>query len=266
MQDVQLGRVVRALRRRRGWRQADVAVRAGVSHATVSVIERGLLDAVALPTLRRCLLALEVRLDLVPRWRGADLERLLDEDHSRVQAAWKERLERWGWVVAAEVSFNRFGDRGRIDLLAWHPEARVLLVAEIKTIIADVQGLLGPLDVKLRVARTVARERGWFAPSLVLPLLVVTESATNRRRLAARAALFSQLNVRGRAAVSWLRRPEGRATGLLVLSDLSPARVRSVSRGSRVRMRRAAAPASGSSTQISPGNSAESHSATVAST
>ncbi len=230
MQDVQLGRVVRALRRRRGWRQSDVAARAGVSRATVSVIERGHLESVSLPALRRCLGALEVRLQFVPQWRGADLDRLLDDHHSRLQAFWKHRLERWGWVVLPEVSFNSYGDRGRIDLLAWHPTHRILLVIEVKTEIVDIQGLLGPLDVKLRVAAGVARGRGWDQPATVVPLLVVAESSTNRRRIASRAPLFRQLALRGRRAITWLRRPESGVAGLLVLSDLPRARTSSAGR------------------------------------
>ncbi len=268
MDDLSLGRAVRALRRRRGWRQEDAAGRAGVHRSTWSLLERGQLDAITLPTLRRCLQVLEVRLTLVAQWRGSALDRLLDEDHSRLQAAWKQRLEGWGWVVVAEVSFNRYGDRGRIDLLAWHPPSRVLLVVEIKTLIADAQGLLGPMDVKTRVAPAVARQRGW-ASSAVVPLLVLAESSTNRRHLESRAPLFSHLSLRGRGALVWLRRPSGPAaggttserrlggmlsgppaggtpserplglpSGLLVLSDLSPADHRSVKRVGRQRVRR----------------------------
>lgn len=69
-------------------------------------------------TLRRCLDALEVSLDLVPRWRGGGLDRLLDQDHAALQAAWADRLRRWKYDVRVETSFNHYGDRGRIDLLA----------------------------------------------------------------------------------------------------------------------------------------------------
>ena len=230
---------MRALRRRRGWRQADVAERAGVHRSTVSLIERGLLDSVSLTVLRRSLAALEVALDLVPRWRGADLDRLLDEDHQRLQAAWKVRLERWGWVVLPEVSFNRYGDRGRVDLLAWHPLERIVLVVEIKTLVVDAQDLLGSLDVKVRVTPFVARERGWPGARVVVPVLVLRESATNRRRLERLGTLTGGLDLRGRAAVSWLRRPSANPhpAGLLLLSDLSSANHSSVRRVGRTRVR-----------------------------
>ncbi len=215
-------------------------MRAGVHRSTISLVERGQLEGVTLPTLRRCLAALEVQLVLAPRWRGADLDRLLDEDHGRLQAAWKGRLERRGWMVIAEASFNRYGDRGRVDLLAWHPVWRVLLVVEIKTLIADAQGLLGSLDVKLRVAGSVAHERGWGRPAAVVPMLVVAESSTNRRRIASLEPLFSRFSLRGRAALAWLRHPDGHPTGILALSDLPPARHSSVRRVGRTRVRRSA--------------------------
>jgi transcriptional regulator with XRE-family HTH domain len=239
VQDVQFGRVARALRRRRGWRQADVAARAGAHRSTISLIERGQLDSVSMTALRRSLAALEVRLDLVPRWRGSDLDRLLDEDHQQLQAAWKARLDRWSWLVNAEASFNHYGDRGRIDLLAWHPLARIILVVEVKTLVVDAQDLLGSLDVKVRVAPFVARERGWPDARGVVPVLVLRESATNRRRLVRLGALADDFDLRGRAAVSWLRHPSAhpRPGGLLILSDLSPADHRSVRRVGRERVR-----------------------------
>lgn len=160
MRDLDLGRLVRALRRRRGWGQEDCARRARVDRSTWSNLERGRIDRMALATVRLCLAVLEVRIDLVPRWHGSQLPRLLDEWHATLQAAWKARLERWGWVVRVEASFNRFGDRGRVDLLAWHPAMRIIVVVEIKTEIADVQELLGGLDVKRRVAPHLARSMG----------------------------------------------------------------------------------------------------------
>ena len=53
MDDRTVGLVLRALRRRRGWRQIDLAVRAGCSQAVVSQVERGQLARSTLATLRR---------------------------------------------------------------------------------------------------------------------------------------------------------------------------------------------------------------------
>ena len=190
-------------------------------------------------TVRRCLAVLEVELDLRPRWRGAALDRLLDERHARLEAAWKERLERWGWLVRVEASYSRYGERGRIDLLALHASRRILLVIEVKTEIVDAQSLLGGMDAKLRLAAHVAREAGWAVPSRVVPALIVAGDSANRRRVARVAALFAHLDTRGRSAVSWLRRPTDAPGGLLIFSDLSPANQGRVTQvgSTRVRLR-----------------------------
>lgn len=41
------------------------------------------------------------------------------------------------------MSFNHYGDRGRYDILAFHPPTGILLVVEVKTGIGDVQATLG---------------------------------------------------------------------------------------------------------------------------
>ena len=220
MRDLELGRLVRALRRRRGWRQEDCATRAGVHRSTWSLLERGHLDRMTVGMLRRCLAVLEVRLDMVPGWRGADLARLRDATHAALQAVWKLRLERWGWQVWVEVSFNHYGDRGRIDLLAWHQVHRILLVIEVKSEIGDAQALLGGVDVNVRVASMTARRLGLGQPTAVVPLLVIGDGSTNRDRLRRFAPLFDRYAVLGRSAITWLRRPAGVPSGLLALTDL----------------------------------------------
>lgn len=239
MRDLEIARVARALRRRRGWRQEDVALRAGVHRSTVSLVERGHLAGLTLSVIRRCLEALDASLDLNARWGGAELDRLLDEQHSWLQAAWKARLERWEWVVIPEASFNRYGDRGRVDLLAWHPGRQIVLVVEIKTEVVDAQALLGALDMKVRVAPFLARDLGWSATpaARVVPALIMTDRTTNRDRVGRLAPLFARFLVRGREAVSWLRSPDRRPTGLLLYSDLRPANTRRVTYLGRQRVR-----------------------------
>jgi hypothetical protein len=113
-----------------------------------------------------------------------------------------------GWEIAPEVSFNVRGERGVIDILAWHAATRTLLVIELKTEIVDVSELMGTLDKKTRLARSIARERGWFADKVGV-WLVVARSDMNRRRVTKhvttlRAALPSD----GRSIDSWLRHPD----------------------------------------------------------
>src|SRR5688572_14591779 len=186
MQDAQVGSTVRAARIRRGWRQLDLARAAHVSRATVSRIERGHVGTLSLDLLRAVAAALDIRIDLVPRWRGGDIDRMLNSRHSRLHesVACKVRSELAAWILAPEVSFSHYGERGVIDLLLWHPDRRALLVVELKTDLVDVNELLGTLDRKRRLAPRIAAERGW-SPLTVSAWIVVAGSRTSERRIAA---------------------------------------------------------------------------------
>lgn len=158
----------------------------------------------------------------------------------RCRTAWKAALERFGWHVEAEVTFNHYGERGSIDLLAWHAVRRVLLVGEVKSTLVDVQALLASIDLKCRVPRVVAAERGWAPAMDPMPALLVAEGTTARRRTAEHAALFARFSLRGPAARRWLRAPATAASGLLSFAKLPPARLGDRRRGGRRRIRAAA--------------------------
>lgn len=233
---IRIGRTVRAIRLRLQWRQGDLSQRAHVSRSAVSLIERGLGDRLTMRAVDRIVAALGGRIDARVLWNGVELDRLLDAGHATLQAAVKEHLEGWGWIVRAEVSFNHYGDRGRIDLFAWHPATSTVLVVEIKTDLVDTQQLLGAMDVRCRLAPMLARSMGWNARHVV-PAIVFVENRTTRRRITAIAGLFDRYCLRGQQATSWLRRPESTLTpptGLLWFSSWSTARVVRIS-GQRVR-------------------------------
>jgi len=87
-----IGQSVRALRQRSGWRQADLAPRAGVSQPVVSRVETGRWDGLRWSMV--CLVCSEagLHLSLEGRWRGGELARLLDAAHAALQ----ERLNAGG--------------------------------------------------------------------------------------------------------------------------------------------------------------------------
>jgi hypothetical protein len=119
-----------------------------------------------------------------------------------------------GWRFEPEVSFSIYGERGVIDVLAWHPIRRSLLVIELKTEIVDISDLLGSMDRRRRLARQIARQRGW-EPLQVSTWVVVADSRTNRRRVAAhRGVLRAKLPAGGREIGRWLLDPEGRIDAL----------------------------------------------------
>lgn len=209
-----------------------------MSRRAISKLEREGPAGFTVRTLRRICEALDVELQVYGRWRGGELDRLLDAGHAALQAFFVRQLEKVGWIVRVEVTFSHYGERGSIDLLAFHPMTGTLLVIEIKTVIADVQGLLRPLDAKVRLANGIARDLGWD-PRVVVPVLVVSEDSTARRRVAAHAALFSRFSTRGWAARRWLREPAAATTGLLLFVNPSVDSSRASGKAGRQRVRAA---------------------------
>jgi transcriptional regulator with XRE-family HTH domain len=203
------GSSFRAVRIKRGWRQLDVAAKARVSRSVISAIERGHLERISIGTLLTIARVLEIQVTFSTRWRGGDLNRLVAGRHGRLHesvAAWFD-TSLPDWILAPEVSFSIYGERGVIDILAWHPGHRSLLVIELKTDIVDVNDLMATMDRRRRLAGQIARERGWD-PLIVSTWVVVAGSRTNRARLAAhRAALRNAFPVDGRVMAGWLRRP-----------------------------------------------------------
>ncbi len=229
---MRLGAVFRAVRVHRGSRQRDVAERAGTSPSTISRIERGHLATLALDTLLAVAAALEVRIDFVPRWRGGDLDRMLGAGHGQMHEQMARLLRRHAaWIAVPEVSFSVYGERGVIDILAFHPGRRKLLVIELKTQLVDVQELLSAVDRYRRLAPRLAADRGW-AVSDVSTWVVMRDTTTNRRRVAAHATVLrAALPDDGRTLRRWLRNPAGRLAALSFLPDAHPGTVRVGSTG-----------------------------------
>jgi transcriptional regulator with XRE-family HTH domain len=241
MDDGRFGAAIRAVRHRRGWRQTDLGAKAGVSGSTISRLERGHPGTFSLDTIRAVARALDIRVDLSAHWRAGDLDRLLNARHSALHdlvATWfGEQLP--AWVLAPEVSFNVYGERGVIDIVAWHPGRRALLVIELKTDITDVNELLGTLDRKRRLARDAVKDRGWD-PASVSVWLIVAGGRTNRARLSAhRSVLRAAFPAGVRAMRSWLADPVGPIAGVSTWSTDGARSLSPVRRIRRPRQRRA---------------------------
>ena len=236
MDDARAGRLIRVLRQRRGWRQVDLAEKAGVGQSVVSDVELGRLNGISLGTVRKVVAAFGLSFEGVIRGLGADAERVLDERHAALLGACAAWLSRLGWKTLAEVSYSVWGERGSIDLLAWHPASAILLVIEIKTELASVEETLRKHDEKVRLAPTIVRPFGW-TPNSVCRLLVLPEDRTQRRRVAAHGAVLNgSYPTRTRQVRSWCRAPSGSIAGLAFLPPTAPSR-RMAGRGRRERVR-----------------------------
>jgi transcriptional regulator with XRE-family HTH domain len=234
MDPARTGHIVRQLRVRLRLRQVDLAGRAGVSPRTVGRVERGDLDGLAIGHLERIVRALGGSLDVTVRWHGGDLDRTVNARHS----AMHEALARWfrtlpGWVALPEVSFSVFGERGVVDVVAWHAATRTLLVIELKAELVDIGGLLAQVDRYRRLAPTIARDRGW-RPDRVATWVLLAAGRTNARRLAEHAnAIRAALPHDGRTVARWLVNPVGPLAGLSFLPDRLMAPIGRAPRGRR---------------------------------
>ncbi len=219
MDDRRFGRLIRSLRLHRGWRQLDVEHAAGIDQTTQSLIEVGKLAGLTVEIIRRSASALGADVQLQLRVPVA-LTRLADAAHARLVEAVVLELRRNGWEVVTELTFNSYGERGSVDVVAWHAGRRTLLLIEVKTRLVDEQELLAAIDRKCRIVPAmVRRDRGWDAQ--VIGRLLLVEEGTTQRRVVHQhretfAVAFPDRTVRVKA---WVRDPVGPLAGLWFLSS-----------------------------------------------
>jgi hypothetical protein len=193
-----------------------------VSQSTISRAERGWLDDLTLRIIRAIFTALEARVQLMPRWRGAELARLLDEDHAVIVAEVAQSLERFGWEVEVEVTYAEFGERGSIDILAVKPGARAAVVVEVKTDIASSEAVGRKIDEKARLVPKIVSVRYGWAPASIGRLLVMPESMRLRRLVDRHPVIGRMFPAKAVSVRRWLRAPAGAIAALWFLSNTTP--------------------------------------------
>jgi transcriptional regulator with XRE-family HTH domain len=235
MDDVRVGRILRALRRRRGWTQKELGRRAKVSQQAISLIERGHGGRLSGETVRRVFAALDARWEPTVSWRGGDLDRLLDEEHARLVGEISRRVARVGWDVAIEVTYSDFGDRGSVDVLAARRDLQAMVVVEVKSELVAIESTLRKLDEKVRIVHgSLGLERFGFRPRLVGRLLVLPSTNLARRRVARSSDVLDIASPdRAGRVRSWLSAPDGGLAGILFVSDTNAGGDRRMGAGSK---------------------------------
>jgi transcriptional regulator with XRE-family HTH domain len=232
MDDLRLGSVCRALRRRLGWRQSDLAARTGVSQDQISRIERGQLRGMPYHTLQWVFAALGARFDSNVLCRGGELDRLLEERHSRIVGQAAGFYGEHAWLPLREVTFQHFGDRGSIDLLGVHARARIASINEIKTDTPSAEETQRRHDVKVRLAAKIVEERCGWRPRAIGRILILPED-TRLRRIVAEHGFPAMYPADSREVRSWIREPSGPLAGIWFLSPTRGDRHRRVPGGPR---------------------------------
>ena len=235
MNDIRAGRLIAAVRIHLELRQQDLADLASVSQKVVTLLERGRIEEVSVRNQRRVCAALGIESELDLRWRGGLGDRLIDRVHASIVEAVTAVLVRAGWEVLPEFTFNEFGERGSVDILAWHPGRRALLIVEVKSRITDVQAMLMAMSRKVRlVPAVVTRDRGWDRRALGI-IVAMPESHANRDLIGRHPATFeASFPARTTACRAWVQAPTGDLAGLWFLPR---SRVSTTNPGSARRVR-----------------------------
>lgn len=178
-----------------------------MSQSLIARVERGGAGKLRLDTLERVAAALDARLVVRIDWQGEAADRLLDRDHADLIERLLAFLRGAGWEAVPEATFNIGGERGSIHILAWHGPTTTLLVVEVKTVVPDIQAMLGTFDRKVRHADAIARARG-RRPGRIWSLMAISEARTSRRRIEAHAKTFAaRFPARSRSARQALAQP-----------------------------------------------------------
>ena len=126
------------------------------------------------------------------------IARQRDAAHARCSGYVERRLVAAGWLVAREVEIVHGRSHGWIDLLAFDPRSRTLLVIEIKTELEDFGRIERTVAWYEREAWSSARRLGWRPIRTATWLLILATEANDERLRANRDLLAAAFP--GRAA------------------------------------------------------------------
>jgi transcriptional regulator with XRE-family HTH domain len=219
--DERLGLLLKALRRRGGIRQRDLARIARVPVRELMRVEAGRAGEVRLDRLRSLMDAAGGRGRFVPLLNGASAERLLDERHAALVERAARVFAARGWQTAIELTFSEFGERESIDPMGLSERSAIAAVCEVKTAFGSLEETNRMLDVKVRLAPKLCRDRFGWTPRYVARLLILPDESTIRRMVDRHAQTMSQLYpARSRQVRKWLRDPEAPLAGIWFLSEM----------------------------------------------
>ncbi|MDL2335729.1 MAG: helix-turn-helix transcriptional regulator [Chloroflexota bacterium] len=218
--DARIGRLIRMIRQQAGMTQVQLANAAKVPLTDVKLMEAGHATVIKLGRIRSIFEALDGRARLVPWWKGAAADRLLDERHAAIAERSARYFPKPPWETHMEVSFAEYGERGSIDILGANRVALAVAVCEVKSVIGSLEETNRMLDVKERLAPTVAFKRLGWRPRVVGRLLILPRDSTVQRVIAAHPITMGGLYpARAREIRAWLRDPSKPISGIWFVSD-----------------------------------------------
>lgn len=192
--------------------QQELALAAGVSRSHIAGIETGRVNP-SIDLVWRIADRLGIDITVVARppivmgrRNGQDLV------HARCSGYVEGRLRRLGWMTEREVELSADRAHGWIDLLAFEPVSRTLVIIEIKTRLNDIGAVERQVGWYERNATDSARAHGWQPAQILSWLLLLASDEVERtvglqrqvlrRSFPSRAAAMRGVILDPRSAVS----------------------------------------------------------------
>ena len=178
--------------------QRDLAGIVGVSRSQITAIEAGRSNP-PLGMVQQIANALGLEIDFIARPPQVIAPRQRDLVHAWCSAHVDRRLRRAGWETRREVEVVHARSHGWIDLIAFDPRTRTLVIVEIKTRLDDLGAIERQLGWYEREALAVANRHGWVPTRVVTWLLVLASEEVDTSIRLNRGALREGFPVRAPA-------------------------------------------------------------------
>jgi transcriptional regulator with XRE-family HTH domain len=143
----QLGREARTERVRRGWSQATLAAKAGLSPSEIHKLEFGKVCSLETYVRVGVALGLDPRFTLLPEPKFGT-SRDADPVHAAMGEIEAAHFRKLGYEVRLDEPYQHFQFAGRADVAVIERERRALLHMENRTRYPDIQGFLGSWNAK----------------------------------------------------------------------------------------------------------------------
>lgn len=184
--------------------QLELAGRAGVTRGYIAKIE-GRYANPSLEVVTRVAAALEMDAELMIRPpQIMEGSRQRDAVHARCSGYVDRRLTAARFRVAREVEIVHARSHGWIDLLAFEPTSRTLLIIEIKTRFDDLGSIERQIGWYERAAPGVAHRLGWRPLSVRTWLVGLATDEVEAVVRANRSIMDVAFPMRARAVQAWL--------------------------------------------------------------
>lgn len=171
--------------------QLELARSVGISRSHIAGIETGRVDP-SLDLVWSIADRLGLDLELVARPPLAIARRRGDLVHARCSGHIDGRFRGAGWLTARELEVASGRAHGWIDILAFDPRSRTLIIVEIKTRLDDIGDVERQMSWYERNAFSLARSIGWLPKRSLSWLLLLAseeiESQLSLHRLVLRRA------------------------------------------------------------------------------